>query len=102
MTDKIVIATSHLGTAVSFGGGGGGGGGGSSDRQSRRNDFHRNRNANRTPRDFSGVVDTLGDALIGNPGDNPDMGAMSDANRGMNSRPTFGGGGFGGRGGGGK
>ena len=45
------ISMTDLNGAVSFGGGGdrsGGGGGGSSGRQQRRNDFHRNRDRNRT------------------------------------------------------
>ena len=112
MSQELVNAMNDLYGNVSFGGpssGGGGGGGGSSFsgpalEQERRNAGVSGHTRGRvTPLSSpipSGTVGFLGDALIGSPGDNPDAGAMSDAQRRSNTR-SFGGGG-GGRGGAGR
>ena len=108
----------ELNSLVSFSGGGGGGGGGNgiggtnvsrsmgTDRSNRgRNERSVDNGYGRgraSVGDFmTGISEAAGpmmDGILGQPGDNPDMGAMSDAARGNNSGGGFRGGG--GRGGG--
>lgn len=80
-------------------------GGGGSSRGSRGRKERRANRGQAAAQTQAAIVDTMGDALVGDPGDNPDMGAMSDSNRAINSRVRIvmsGGGGGGGRGGGGR
>jgi hypothetical protein len=91
MSSVYKSAYTDLNGTVSFGGGGGGGGG-SSSRGSRGRRERRATSGERGSRTqdainnaLNPVVTLIGDATIGETGDNPDMGAMSDARRGSNS-----------------